>query len=74
MNIFSALRYRFGEVEAQLRTARLELEAARALSKNQAEALVDVAETEKTAARNAQVKVKEVHFLFFLPGHVSNDW
>lgn len=46
---------RFDEVEAMLRTARLELDAARALSKSQAEALVDMAESEKAASRTAQV-------------------
>lgn len=45
----------FDELEARLRTARLELDAARALSKSQAEALADVAESEKAAARTAQV-------------------
>eukprot|EP00903_Cladosiphon_okamuranus_P007656 g7424.t1 len=44
----------FDEQEAQLRTARMELDAARALAKSQAEALVDVAESEKAAARTAQ--------------------
>lgn len=46
---------RFDEVEGLLRTARLELDAARSLSKSQAEALVDVAESEKAATRTAQV-------------------
>ncbi|CAN0508404.1 unnamed protein product, partial [Ectocarpus sp. 12 AP-2014] len=44
----------FDEVEALLRTTRLELDAARALSKSQAAALVEVAESEKAAARTAQ--------------------
>ncbi|CAM9809954.1 unnamed protein product [Ectocarpus sp. 4 AP-2014] len=44
----------FDEVEALLRTTRLELDAARALSKSQAVALVEVAESEKAAARTAQ--------------------
>lgn len=52
----------FDEVEASLRTARLELDAARALCKTQAEALADVAESEKAAARAAQVCV----FLLFV--------
>lgn len=38
-----------------LQGTRVDLEAARALSKNQAEALVDMAESEKAGARNAQV-------------------
>lgn len=50
-----ALCRRYDDVEAMLRTAHLELDAARALAKSQAEALVDVAESEKTASRSAQV-------------------
>lgn len=45
----------FDEVEALLRTTRLELDAARALSKSQAAELADAAESEKAAARTAQV-------------------
>ncbi|CAM9725287.1 unnamed protein product [Ectocarpus sp. 8 AP-2014] len=45
----------FDEVESLLRTTHLELDAARALSKSQAAALVEVAESEKAAARTAQV-------------------
>lgn len=49
------LSNRFAEVEALHRTTTLELDAARALSKNQAEALVEMAEVEKIATRNSQV-------------------
>lgn len=52
---FASLLERFDEVEALLRTAQMELDAARALSKTQADALVDIAESEKAAVRNAQV-------------------
>eukprot|EP00904_Undaria_pinnatifida_P004070 jgi/Undpi1/13664/HiC_scaffold_9.g03318.m1 len=45
---------RFDEVEALLNATRLELDAARTLSKSQAEALVDVAASEKAAARDSQ--------------------
>ena len=53
--MFFARADRFDEVEAQLSATRLELDAARTLSKSQAEALVDVAASEKAAARDSQV-------------------